>query len=84
MLAELRRLKLPVFLKVKAMISAKEARKKAEKFKVPAPGEFIKIPSVEVLHFFLLQNNLEVAGWRGDYLTVRKVCVVEAQSQVKE
>lgn len=68
------------------MISAKVAKKQAAKFAVPTPGsgEFIKVPSIEVMHYFLQINGLEVVGWRGDYLQVRKIRVVEfAESEVE-
>ncbi len=60
-------------VRMNAMISAEEALKKAKKYKVPTAdsGEFIQLPSLEVLHFFLQINGLEIAGWRGDYLQVR-------------
>jgi hypothetical protein len=51
-------------------ISADEAKMKASKLRVPAPGEYVRVPSIEVLHFFLMMNHLKVAGWRGDYLVV--------------
>jgi len=57
------------------MISSQDAKKQAKKFRVPTPDsdEFIKLPSIEVLHHYLIINNLEVAGWKGDYLQVRPI-----------
>lgn len=54
-------------------MSVKNAEKAARKYKVPTPGsgEFVRLPSFEVLHFYLKINQLEIAGWRGGYLQVR-------------
>ena len=55
------------------MISSQAAKKQAKKFRVPTPnsGEFVKLPSIEILHHYLIINNLEVAGWKDGYLQVR-------------
>jgi hypothetical protein len=57
------------------MISSENAKKQAKKFHVPTPGsgEFVKLPSIEVLHHYLIINNLEVVRWKGDYLQVRPI-----------
>lgn len=51
-------------------MDSKQAEKIAKRYGVPTQGQYVRLPSVEVLHAWLKQNNQKVVGWRGDYLAV--------------
>lgn len=48
-----------------------DAVRKAKKLGIPAPNQYVRMP-VEVGLAFIDVNNLEVLGWRGEYLVVRR------------
>lgn len=60
-----------------------EAVKQAKKYRRPGANQYVRM-GVEVALAYLDINQLEVVGWRGDYLVVRQKPSVSNQLEEKE
>lgn len=59
------------------MISKARAMQAAREIPMPQAGEIVKIQSIEVFCAFMELHNLEVREWRGGFVVMQHVPVLE-------